>query len=83
MAHGVCAYAFMGIVSYCLSRQCSSRGLFKTLKWLPFINRVQFNTAILMFKSVNGQIRWCKCEQQKKKFKFFFSTVFLPKQQKK
>ena len=32
-----------------------SRGLFKTLKWLPFINRVQFNTAILMYKSVNGQ----------------------------
>ena len=32
-----------------------SRGLFKTLKWLPFLNRVQFNTAILMYKSVNGQ----------------------------
>ena len=29
--------------------------LFKTLKWLPFLNRVQFNTAILMYKSVNGQ----------------------------
>ena len=32
-----------------------SRGLFKTLKWLPFISRVEFNTAILMYKSVNGQ----------------------------
>ena len=21
-------------------------------------------------------VRWCKCEQQKKKFKFFFSTIF-------
>ena len=32
-----------------------SRGRFKTLKWLPFLNIVQFNTAILMYKSVNGQ----------------------------
>ena len=24
-------------------------------------------------------VRWCKCEQQKKKFKFFFCTVFFTK----
>ena len=33
-----------------------SRGLFKTLKLLPFLNRVQFNTAILMYKSVNEYV---------------------------
>ena len=32
-----------------------SKALFTSLKWLPFINRVQFNTAILMYKFVNGK----------------------------
>ena len=32
-----------------------SSGLFKTVKWLPFLNRIQFDTAILMYISVNGQ----------------------------
>ena len=39
----------------CWLRLFKTGGLFKTLKWLPFLNRVQFNTAILMYKSVNGQ----------------------------
>ena len=29
------------------------------------------------FLCYENYIRWCKCEQQKKKFKFIFSTVFF------
>ena len=32
-----------------------SSGLFKTVNRVPFLNRVQFNTAILMYTSNNGQ----------------------------
>ena len=36
-----------------------------------------------MSASLRYILRWCKCEQQKKKIKFIFSTVFFQKQQKK
>ena len=42
------------IILQCGTQDYSSAELFKMLKWMPFQERVNFKTCILMFKSLNG-----------------------------